>query len=135
MKKNLSHALLIASVVLLAACATSAETYKTPEIEKSSALNNEGFTRMQNKDYVAAKPYFDRALAVEPNLAIAHLNLGAVHQNLGDAAGAATEYKLAIANDTVENGYPAVTRSTDGMVGTVSEIANRNLERMRRSAM
>jgi tetratricopeptide (TPR) repeat protein len=85
---------------------------------------------MQARDYAGAKPYFTQALSVEPNLAIAHLNLGAVYQNTGNPAAASEEYHLAIADDTAANGYPVVTQTTDGTTGTVTEIANRNLGRI-----
>jgi Tfp pilus assembly protein PilF len=128
--KPLHQCLLLVALASLTACVTDGATFKTKEIEKSSSLNNEGYDHMRDKDYAGAKPYFDKALKVEPNLAIAHLNLGAVYQNTGNKSAAAGEYRLAIANDTPENGYPAVLESTDGQLGTVTEIANRNLGRM-----
>jgi Tfp pilus assembly protein PilF len=131
MNKTIIALSMLSAFTLLSGCITSASTYRTPELTKASRLNNEGYDRMAANDPNSAKPYFDQALVAEPNLAIAHLNLGAVYQNTGHPEAAAGEYRLAIANDTDANDYPKVLETTDGKMGTVSEIANRNLAGMR----
>ena len=93
-------------------------------------MTNSGFDHLLTKDYAGAKPYFDRALVIVPNMAMAHLDLGMVYSKTGQTAAATDQFNLAIADDTAENNFPPLTRTTDGSTGTVSEIANRNLRVM-----
>ena len=131
-KRNLT----VAAILSLAVCAgaQAVEPDKASEKDKSQSLTDTGFTYMQSKDYIGARPYFQRALELEPNLAMAHLNLGAVYQNTGDVAAATEQFNLAILNDVPANKYVPVRQTTDGKGGTVTDVANRNLKRMQQQA-
>lgn len=132
MMNSLQRSLIVTAMLSLSACASTAvmEPGKTDEVRRGQSLTNSGYDRMHDKDYAGAKRYFERALAIEPNLAMAHLDLGAVYQNTGSPAEAREQFNLAIANDTPANDYPGVHETTDGSSGTVTEIANRNLAKL-----
>jgi len=118
--------LVSAALVSLAACAA------TSSVSRSQSLTDTGFGYMKQKDYASAKPYFEQALEIEPKLAMAHLDLGAVYQHTGNPAQAKEHYRMAIANDVATNGYPRVYETTDGSASrTVAEIAQANLDGMR----
>ena len=121
-----------AAVLSFSACVSTTvlDPGKTAEVRQSQALTNTGFDHMKDKDYAGAKPFFERALAIEPNMAMAHLDLGTVYQNTGLPVQAREQFNLAIANDTKANDYPGVHETTDGSTGTVTEIANRNLAQL-----
>lgn len=61
------------------------------------ALINLGSLRKDQGDLVAALGLFNRAIAIDPNLAIAHYNLGTTHRASGYLDGAISAYKAAIA--------------------------------------
>jgi len=132
MKNPLQQSLIVAAVLSVSACVSTTvmDPGRTSEVRQSQSLTNTGFNHMQDKDYAGAKPYFERALAIEPNLAMAHLDLGTVYQNTGSATEAREQFNLAIADDTKENAYPGVHETTDGSSGTVTEIANHNLRQL-----
>lgn len=132
MMNPLRQSLIATAILSLSACASTAvmDPGKTSEVRQSQSLTNNGFDRMRDKDYAGAKPYFERALAIEPNLAMAHLDLGAVYQNTGFPDAAREQFQLAITNDTRANEFPGVHATTDGSSGTVTEIANRNLAKL-----
>lgn len=132
MKILSQHRLTIVAILTLAVCTCvqAAEQDRSSEKSKSQSLTNTGFNFMLSKDYAGAKPYFQRALEIEPNLAMAHLDLGAVYRNTGDPAAATEQFNLAILNDVEANNYAPVRETTDGDGGTVTEIANRNLKKI-----
>ena len=132
MKTLSQYKLIVASILSLAVCAVAqaAESDRASEKSKSQSLTNTGFNFMMSKDYAGAKPYFEKALELEPNLAMAHLDLGAVYQNTGNQVAATEQFNLAILNDVEANNYAPVRETTDGKGGTVTEIANRNLKKM-----
>lgn len=116
--------------ILIAAAALSLSACMGTSISRSQELTDTGYDHLTQKDYVGAKPYFERALEIEPNLAMAHLDLGAVYQNTGDRPAAREQYRLAIENDKESNNYPRVTRTTDGSQTTVTDMAKANLAKM-----
>lgn len=133
MKKTLFQKSLVAAALLAITASASVQAGAVPstaEVRKSTSLTDTGFNYMREKDYARAKPYFERALEIEPNLAMAHLDLGAVYMNTGEPEAAREQFRLAIENDTAAHDYPAVRETTDDSNGTVTEIANRNLQKM-----
>lgn len=67
--------------------------------EDANLWNNLGvLLRKMDKDD-AAMAAFDRAVALDPNHALAHYNLGAVHDELGHYDEAIGEYRLALTLD------------------------------------
>ncbi len=132
MKNPVQKSLIAAAVLSLSACFSTnvMDSGKTAEVRQSQSLTDTGFDHMQKKDYAGAKAYFEHALAIEPNLAMAHLDLGTVYQDTGLQVEARQQFNLAIADDTKANGYPGVHETSDGSSGTVTEIANRNLAQL-----
>ena len=132
MKIFSQYSLIVAAILSLTVCtgAQASESDQASARNKGQSLTDTGFNYMVSKDYAGAKPYFERALEIEPNLAMAHLDLGAVYQNTGNAAAAIEQFNLAILNDVAANNYVSVKQTTDGKGGTVTQIANRNLKRL-----
>lgn len=133
MNTTFKTSLILTAAASFAVCtfAQASEPSRESVVRKSQKLTDTGFTYMLSKDYAGAKPYFERALEIEPNLAMAHLDLGAVYQNTGNPTAAAEQFRLAIANDTSANDYPRVRETTDGSRGTVTDIANRNMSNLK----
>ncbi|HHO48928.1 MAG TPA: type II secretion system protein GspD [Desulfobacteraceae bacterium] len=61
--------------------------------EHAVALSDLGFKRLQEKDYLRARQYFEQALVIDPNYPYALLNLGVISELEGNPAGAAEFYR------------------------------------------
>jgi tetratricopeptide (TPR) repeat protein len=73
---------------------------KAVEIEDGADLHNDlGLVELARGDTQAAFEEFQRAIALDPRFAPAHLNQGSVLMHAGDYAGAATEYRAVLAVD------------------------------------
>jgi general secretion pathway protein D len=67
-------------------------SYK-PGLEHALALSDLGFKKLQEKDYLRARQYFEQALLIDPNYPYALLNLGVISELEGDPARAAELYR------------------------------------------
>ncbi|MDY0350875.1 MAG: type II secretion system secretin GspD [Desulfobulbaceae bacterium] len=61
--------------------------------EHAVALADLGFKKLQEKDYLRARQYFEQALIIEPNYPYAMLNLGVISELEGNPAAAAELYR------------------------------------------
>ncbi|NIW93870.1 MAG: tetratricopeptide repeat protein [Phycisphaerae bacterium] len=98
-------------------------------------LNNEaGFYLQYYGDLAGARPYYERALAIDekvlqpdhPDTAIDLNNLGMLLQAMGDLAGAKPYYEraLAIKEQVLGAEHPATAISQDNLGGLLQEMGN-----------
>jgi DNA-binding winged helix-turn-helix (wHTH) protein/tetratricopeptide (TPR) repeat protein/predicted small integral membrane protein len=71
------------------------EQMDTPSLEAAKANDQGNFLMMYNKDLAASLPYFQKAVELDPNYAMAYGEIANVHQNLGENALAAQYYRRA----------------------------------------
>jgi general secretion pathway protein D len=62
-------------------------------LDHAVALADLGFKKLQDKDYLRARQYFEQALTIDPNYPYALLNLGVISELEGDPGRAAELYR------------------------------------------
>lgn len=70
-----------------------------PPADEVAACFEDGTTRLATHDFAGAEASFRRILALRPNLAEAHGNLGVVLEKMGDPGAAELAYRRALALD------------------------------------
>ncbi|MBL6751279.1 MAG: OmpA family protein [Nevskia sp.] len=123
---------IIAGIMLLSACAATAPPMGSSSVERARWYSNQGFEKIREHDYDAAKTNLDKALEIEPKLPIAHLNLGWVYEETGKCPEAKEQYDLAIAEEKAGD-YPGFSHTLQGPNDknlTVTKIANANLDKL-----
>jgi eukaryotic-like serine/threonine-protein kinase len=75
--------------------ATPIEQATTPSLEALQAYSMGRSTMVAQGDYAAAVPLFQRAIRLDPNLAMAYASLGTTYHNLGEKELAAQNTRLA----------------------------------------
>jgi tetratricopeptide (TPR) repeat protein len=75
------------------------ELLKSPNMKKSSSLNDEGAKLLGRGDFEGARECFRQAVEIDDQFAIAHANLALAHLELGDLKEARRRAKLALERD------------------------------------
>jgi tetratricopeptide (TPR) repeat protein len=69
----------------------------TNDADYAAALNGMGLVSIQKQDPNAARGYFERAVALDPDLVEAHVNLGLIYEMAGDRARARSSFEAFLA--------------------------------------
>lgn len=114
---------LAAASLLLSGCVVVHEF----DSERSNIISDEGFSLVKQEDYEGAKPYFLKALDIDPNNQVARVDLGLCYQKLGEPDAARKQYLEVIEyerNDTRPHNVP----DSEGVDTTPAMIAKSNLQ-------
>jgi tetratricopeptide (TPR) repeat protein len=91
MKSILPLFFIIILILIIPGCASRGQ--------KARKINDQGVDSYRNQDYVSARVKFEKAVAVDPNNADAHYNLGLIYFGDRNLEKAVVQYKKAIALD------------------------------------
>jgi Tfp pilus assembly protein PilF len=72
------------------------------DFERNMAINAFGGTSLKNASWDNAKSNLEKAVALEPNRALHHLELGRVYRDMGDTAKANAQFEATIKAPTTE---------------------------------
>ena len=84
--------------------AVKEELHRQVNLDNALTLSDIGFQKLQAKDYVAAKDYFNEALDVDPGYPYALMNMGVISEQEGNVAQAIDYYQ-----QVVDSGIDAET--------------------------
>jgi tetratricopeptide (TPR) repeat protein len=113
---------LAAATLLLSGCAVG----RAIDEERSEFTSEKGFSLLKEQDYEGAKPYFVRALELDPRNQEARINLGLCYQKLGRPADARTEYLKVIEYEQNDKD-PMALYTNEGVKTTATVIASWDL--------
>jgi general secretion pathway protein D len=91
-----------------------------PRPSHAVALTDIGFAKMQDKDYLRARQYFEQALKIDESNPAALLNLGVVNEQEGNSAQAVELYQRVLALPPPEGEGAGPPQQLDAMKATAA---------------